>query len=603
MTFNENEITVGNWFMGNTFGPFEPYQRGFEIKDEIVQRIIKDIISISNINKEGYYHSFQKFKYYRETPSSELDIVDGLQRTICLMLFFAKVKNELEKRKKYPELVDLCNQYIYKTNTDNNGNVQKVPRLRLQSMYNTVFKSLLETNDNVVQKNIISNKEPSEIKKLQYVNDEIIENIKNVSDEDLKKIAAALMNKLTLEHSTTDDIDEAKNINSKENTLRTTQSDKHELRSTFIDIFSDHEFNIKIGTKWDNELISNISNEESSIFKFFHLYCISKGFSIDYGNKAIIRWFRNTNSNLNTSRTDEKDSDKQNLENLIEEIILYSSYYKLFNGGDLMPEVNLSSLNKIANNSTFYYSPLFILWNHYNNGKITKEIFIKSYKNIRNVVIVQGFIGRQQSLRDFYISISSKLQNIEYIDDVNKILNEKWNDGYDKSKDYAKQYNMKNTKVQMGILEMLSKWLDGNVRKIETIEHIAPQKRDENWKHIPEDRYKIILNKLGNLTPLTKSENSSITKGNGKKESRSKIEKKMVVYGNSTFRLTSSLVRPINTGTIDTRCDVANKLFNYISPLKFDETIKWDEEKINLRTDSMVNLLFDYIKDEVKQYD
>lgn len=128
------------------------------------------------------------------------------------------------------------------------------------------------------------------------------------------------------------------------------------------------------------------------------------------------------------------------------------------------------------------------------------------------------------------------------------------------------------------ILRKLANSLDGGSYNSLTIEHIMPEDKGDGWGYVTEEgaEYKLLVNRLGNLTLLPKPVNSSLK--------NKSFEEKIEAYKTQNT-LTRAIVKSINdTGTTNTVFDQSIRAY---AP---DVVDVWEVQSIESRTMAMIRL-------------
>lgn len=133
------------------------------------------------------------------------------------------------------------------------------------------------------------------------------------------------------------------------------------------------------------------------------------------------------------------------------------------------------------------------------------------------------------------------------------------------------------------------------------LEHILPQdtsrrsqEEKESLGFSEDDDIRQVLNRIGNLTLLTKSENSSI--------SDQIFKKKIVSYQNSGFKVTKSIVSnipaPSQSGIGKRQTDIVNYYEKNYVLLRHPDA--WGKDMIEERTNDIIDLIINIIQNKVK---
>jgi uncharacterized protein with ParB-like and HNH nuclease domain len=346
------------------------------------------------------------------------------------------------------------------------------------------------------------------------------------------------------------------------------------LKNMLLGNLTDDQYYL-IGTRWD-EFINKLTDEKGksivSTSTFLKHFLMSKGHLVQ--KKDLYAWFEKQ-----TNEDDEKKLFDLNTYSgilvFVTELLDAASVYVKALEGKLSPHIT-ACLNLGVKQTYVIALAAYKL-----EDTLAEELFEKLETLMFSYVISSS---RFNELENKLPAISKILRLSRGRDEHFVIALEELKSLISEKKEVAlkslEQYRYKGSdkKKLIYILSKLANSFDEADYSNLSIEHIMPEEKGENWNLVKEVgmEYKSLVSKIGNLTLLSKSDNSSL-------KNKSFEEKKLVYKNQSAF--TRSIVTKIETGTKNTKHDKAINKYNY-SPVEK----KWTKEDIIKRGEALTRL-------------
>lgn len=560
-------VNIDRLLNGQDFYEIPLLQRNYVWAKENINILIDDIKeSMDEDITQDYFIGSMVFS----TENGKKVVVDGQQRMTTLSLIFAVAVKFLKDTKK-DQYANLYIPYLYKdTVSDIDGSILSMKRLKHHIKDDEYFSNLIQEKNlqnatSTSQNNMLSAKETIETK------------LEPMHIDDLIKFVNYLAKRVHIISMVTSNLNIAFRIFETLNDRGAKLQPEDLLKNMLLRNLSDSQYP-EVAKKWD-DLISVLTNENGKPIaptsSFLKHYVMSKGFLVQ--KAKLYEWFeeqtligKNKEELLGFNlKTDE--GIRFFINELIEEATLYS---KVLSGNF---EKSIDNCIKLGVKQTL----VIVL--------ATKDFEYEKKRKIYDLMesLVFSYVITSSRFNEFEKSlfkISKKLRNSkkdenlfeEALKDIkNMILDKK-----EQALNALVEYKMKKSdkKKAKYILEKLGKALDDSDLSGYTIEHIMPEEKSLGWNYIKESKeeYTALVSKLGNLTLISNSNNSSLKNKD--------FEAKKLVYKNQPI-LTKSIIEEVVTGTSNTKLDKALRKYDY-KPVKKE----WSKEEIERRSKALRRL-------------
>lgn len=546
--------------IGEVFGNYQAIykipiiQRIYVWQEEDVKELLEDIeSSFTNDSQSNYFVGGMVFS---KNGGDRLIVIDGQQRLATLMLLISSAY-DFFKEKKNRDQSKFLNQKLGTTFQDpNTGEVKNQYFLELHKRDDPIFQTLLKGKE-VTKKNISVSENNLIIAKAvtkEFVN--------KMSESELQRYMAYLLSKVHVVKTIAEDQSTAFQIFETLNNRGAHLEPEDLLKNLLLQIIDDKDYDF-FSEKWQ-QFVKNLMENGKYVVRvptFLKHFIMSKG---NYINKNdIFDWFK-----------EQKYTRDQVLE-ILNELEESSKNYRSFIEGTF--NEHTAAMKKLI----FKQGNIVLL------GSLNlSPSDISKISNILETIAFSYVITgtKTNKLEKIFCEISEKARNAEVdVGMVQEVLNDlnKISDDMKKAVMIAiedfKYTTLGDKRKLEYILEHMAIRLDGANYSDYTIEHIMPQTKTSGSSNLNEDEYKNLVSSIGNMTLVHSSDNSSL-------KNKNFIEKQKI-YSSQSCRFTSSLAKELQTGTNKTKFDRAIKIFNY-SPIP----TKWDQEEIDRRAKSMVNL-------------
>lgn len=549
-------------------------QRRYDWGSDLVVPFLEDILENTESDEQKYFIGTTiLIKTEDEYGAKNFSVIDGQQRLTTILLIIAALKQRCQKildskssstsGAEYQSIIEILNGILFSPSMNKSGKVNK--KYRLTS----------SVNDHIIFEKLILNEtiNDSDIKTISHENlinayHEIYDILERLNEEQFSTFIYSLLNKVEIIRMTTPDKETAftlfENVNFqlkelqpvdllKNMLLEKTPEDDRIDRSKEWDTFIN-----KLTPSRNNCSKSNININPNTFLKH---YIMSQG---TYINKnEIYEYFEKTDFTPHEVSTLLGDFNTQ-----------VDNYIKFLAG-----EVNDSIKNiKLLN----LRQPVIVLLAAIKLNKVDFEEICLLLENVAFCYAIGNL--RTNKLERYFTDIALEIKN-NNLEKAKKLLNDLIQENKELvlqslvNKSFSSKAHKDKAKY---ILLKIAKLLDGGDYSDLTLEHIMPEKKSTEWNCYSGNKwyddpieYNTLVSRIGNLTLLTKNDNSSI-KG-------AKFDDKCKVYSGK-LRLTSSLVEPIITGTKMTQFD---KLF---LECPYKHPTEWNKQSIEDRSQWIAQL-------------
>jgi hypothetical protein len=556
--FSSKAVTVYELLQGSdVFYKIPILQRKYVwFEDQIDDRL--DDIKESYEKEEPYYF-IGGMVFAKEDDVRRIQVIDGQQRLITTILFLHTCQEKLRGF----NIIDTAEYYkdlIMKRALNEQGDVTRDFTLALHGGDDIVFRKILNNASDGVR-----GETPSQEKILaakSYIENYLETKFPKV--EELRKYAQFFLNKVNVVKTEAKDTSIAFTIFETLNDRGARLQPEDLIKNLFLQKANEQDDEVllnRFDNEWQNFLaqLQKGSGWLVQISTFLKHYIMSHGHYLS--KKSIYDWFKD-NGPKNVDAADNeiaklKRSARQ-YRSYLEgvgnpalralKIMRFRQAYIVLLACEDLPESVKSNVNYLLESIAFGYTI---------SGSKTNELE-REFCKVAEIARQASFTPAKQE------EIIAKLREI--VDGIKERTLVGLNNYI-----YTEKSDKRRT---LYILSKMSQSLDGAPHDNLTIEHILSKNEAER----SQIGNKVVMS-LGNLTILPKGDNSSA--------SDSSFAAKRLIYINQPFRITSSLAKPIVTGTQNTRSDKAVSEFAYIPPAPNDP---WNETSIKNRQEALVRL-------------
>ncbi len=569
------------------------YQRRYVWNDENVEKLVEDLVESLNDDKEYFIGGIVLSRETIENNKTDcLEVIDGQQRLTTLAILTATIvyvlelnennyKNDLleYRKQKAKELSELI---IFKKTTKDRKVIEKVKIERMDSL-NELFVQILKILINFEWKNEkdklnkFTNIQEEYKNKLISITKKLIDKVKQIDSTDsdhLINFIDHLFDKTKIVVTKTNDIDTGFLVFEKLNDSGIALEPEDLLKNYIFKNSNETEYK-QISEKW--EIFLNIVSEINIKSKikpreFLENYIVING--IDIKNKSIFY-------NLKKLKTENFNLSME----LLDDLITIATKYKELR--------NNSFISKYLNAMNFKLGYIIILATYKVLGE---QIYEKNIKEILAIVVRFGltFIltGNPRGISQEVPKLSKLLTEDKLLDEnkildrfknkINELIHNKKQEFYQSivNNDF---YN-KHKKITKFLFSILNYHLDGTKIGINTltIEHLMSQNPNKNctYSSINNDNIQLYTNKIGNLTVIHQSGNSSC----GNKCFHEKVK---CLLENQNIYITRSIKENQNNKTRKTKFNNFQSKYDF-KPLN-DNSV-WGKEYIENRSESLAKL-------------
>ncbi len=571
------------------------FQREYVWQKSNVERLLSDIYyelyeeDVALDDTEYFLGSIVVFRDEDKT----FQLIDGQQRLTTIYLIFCVVRNLIvdlgSKSRALDDLIAGVTQDM-KTGED-------ISRDHLSLQYDSdSAKFLANLADKKLVGSQIDNNSSSvgnlfEATKIiqNFVNERFIKEPKH-----LKQFSSALSNKVKVIRIETPNLSNALRVfeTINERGIGLTPID---LLKNYLFINISPERSVKrqwssLKSRWD-KLLKNLYNkkEKEKPTRFLRYYIMSH-YNVDLKNgfpeEDIYNWFVKEESYHRIHQDPIK---------FVDELIKASQHYRMFKEGkntDGSHNRYLGNIEEFRGRNSQYFI-LLLAGRH-----LEKDLFVKLCEQVENLLFIYTFIRKGRSkdvnLTRIFSQWSEKLHSIRNAEQLSTFIEEHFKKTVDSWSSEFETFFKGLTELDIAkyrlryILAKLSQFVDEKaysgykplnsyLTKSTHIEHILPQSRKidliDNFDQ-PEE-YDYYVKKLGNLTLLENSINSSI--------SNKPYELKKQGYRHSQMLITRSLVEKPNVGS-------NTQINRSVENLELEQYDDWTSGSIDKRQDKLANL-------------
>lgn len=584
MSSTGSKFEVENLSIEQVFKDFyvvPDFQREYVWERGHVERLLDDVNNSIDEEDSSDYFLGSMVVYTDEKKEKQYHIIDGQQRITTIYLIFLAANNILGDK-----ATDVLRNKIHAFNRDKVSG-KDVASFRLEIQYNDNKEFIKSIFDNKQDKNSKRKQE----QRILDAYDTICEFLGNKFDNNSEEIIKWLGNfydNVYLIHIKAPDLSSAytifETINSTGVGLGPMDLLKNLLFRKAKEIDQD-----KLKEIW-KDIKNNIEqcNEKPLSFLRYHIFANSPS-EILWGDKGVHKKLRGANVNYDWIRTNSKalridDHPLMFAEKLLESSQAYSGFVQCRDVEN--KEHNLLSNISMLGGSAFKIVYILLLAGRHLRG----EQFNTLCRAIENCLLFSFVIREKTQAREnFYVRWAQEIQKIDSDEELNqfiethikKYMRDNKSDFNYRFRElsesnfhkYRIKYILYKIEQYIGKTGGFGSWNKKLDDYKYDIEHILPQKKPQINQFDKPDEYDTYLHKLGNLTLLTKSENSIV--------SNMPYEKKKTKYEKCGALLTQSLVKDIGIGK-------NTKMNKVAKDLKQFEV--WDSQAIENRQEMLYQL-------------
>jgi len=567
--------------------------------DRHINLLLEDVLDAMKLNFDEYYLG-PIITFEDKKTKWEYQVIDGQQRITSVVIFLLAYKNFLIKAKGQAKQVKVVDNLLFE-DLEISGRIEENQQfLSTSSVNGSKFLDDLFNGEDVSKKLYKNIRELSAAYKTctKFIEEEL-DNNPSVA----KKYFNYLKQNCFFTWVKTDNFDEAftifERMNDRGLPLTTSDKLKHYILSTMIDDKSKFKKDSPSINKLWADIEDNLRSINFNFDKFIRYHLVARYWDDSYRTlKEVLPWFRSkkgkSSTKLGTNQIKFLEKMKEDSENLLmfkksygiddelnESIHFPKSYFGSIT--QHMPVLfaaatqnNLQFFNKVATKMEgliFVYVFANTKWN-----KLEKEL-----AEICTYV-------RENNLTKFQSKIDSLIS--EEIEDAKKnLIDPKYlEENYMKSKFVIHR-------VDYHVAKTLK--LGANIKRDDfTLEHIIPQNSSEGLRKstppdVSIDEYSKLIHRIGNMTILSKSSNSSI--------GDSTPYEKIISFDGGKPQYDGTLI-PITKVLIDGNLEVISG--KKTAPVKFSNRYNlkkinlykdayWYEDQVNKREKSFFSILSD----------
>ncbi|MGG0788787.1 DUF262 domain-containing HNH endonuclease family protein [Peribacillus simplex] len=543
-------------------------QRNYVWSKENLKEFISDIKdSMEEDNEQDYFIGSMVFS--EDDPKIKM-VIDGQQRITSITLLISAAIYHFNNE-GFTDFVNYYQGFLKTSYPGPTGQFINTYRLTHHTRDNDFYKKILDYNP--AQKYSVNS--TSQLNLLNAM-ETLIDAIDPSNGFPLKEFMGYLTSKVYIVSMVSGSINMAFRIFETLNDRGTKLQPEDLLKNMLLRDLNDDEYD-RVANIWDkfvNYLTDSNGRPIVNTSTFLKHFLMSKGYLVQ--KKNLYNWFEKQ-----VSDPDSKKQKTYNLKSYSGVLTLVSDleeaaaiYLKTFEG-NISPSIN--ACLQLGVKQTY----IIALAAHKLNNELSHELYNKLETLIFSYVISSS---RFNELEKQFPSIAKEIRKSQGRDVHFNNAIKGLQTLIDEKKEFAlnsfESYKLKGSdkKKVIYILSKLASSFDEADYSNLTIEHIMPEDKKDHWGFIKEEgsEYKALVSKIGNLTLLSKSDNSSL-------KNKSFEEKKIVYENQSSF--TRSIVKKIETGTKNTKHDKAVKHYDY-EPVK----VSWNKEEINRRSKALRKL-------------
>lgn len=560
-------VHISSLLDGHHFYKIPIMQRNYVWGEENINDFISDIRdSMEEDPDQAYFIGSMVFS--EDEPKLRM-VIDGQQRITSITLLIAASIFHF-KRTGFTDLGEYYSRFLKTSFPGPQGKLIHKYRLTHHNMDNDFYKQILEYNIDTKYRTYTT----SQTNLLKAI-EKFIELLNPDNGFPLADFMVYLTSNVYIVSMVSGSINMAFRIFETLNDRGAKLQPEDLLKNMLLRNLSDEQYQM-IGSRWD-DFINKLTDEKGkprvSTTTFLKHFLMSKGFLVQ--KKELYNWFEDQ---IEENPKNPKLYDLSKYPGILEFVIelqdAASTYIKALEG-------NLSNSISACLQLGVKQSFVIALAANKLDDTLENEIFEKLETLIFSYVISASRFNEFEKKFPF---IAKELRSSRGRDEHFNIAIKELQSLIDNKKELAlksfEQYKLKGSdkKKIMYILSKLASSFDQADYSNLTIEHILPEEKSEPWFYIKEEgpEYKSLVSRIGNLTLLPKSDNSSLK--------NKSFEEKLLVYKNQSA-FTRSIATKIETGTKNTKHDKAVKKYDY-SPTD----TKWDKNEIDRRSKALTRL-------------
>ncbi|MED0965383.1 DUF262 domain-containing HNH endonuclease family protein [Bacillus paramycoides] len=541
-------VNVTSLLNGQDFYKIPVMQRNYVWNKENLKEFVNDIKdSMLEDDQQDYFIGSMVFS---EDETNLKMVIDGQQRITSITLLIGAAIYHFGQE-GFTDFQNYYQPFLKKSYPGPKGEFLHNYRLTHHTKDNDFYKNILEYNPN--KKYFVHS--TSQLNLLKAM-ETLIEFIDPNDGFPLKEFMTYLTSKVYIVSMVSGSINMAFRIFETLNDRGTKLQPEDLLKNMLLRDLNDEQYN-RIANIWD-KFITQLTDDKGkpivNTSTFLKHFLMSKGYLVQ--KKNLYSWFE---SQAASNSPDEKNKRLFDLTcysgilQLVTELEEAASIYLKAIEGNISPSIN--ACLQLGVKQTF----IIVLAANKLHDDLAQEIFNKLETLMFSFVISSSrFNELEKQLPLIALKIRAAHGRdgsfIEALQKLQDLINNKKEIALTSFENYKLKGSDKK-KVSYILSKLAASFDEANYSNL-TIEHIMPEDKKDHWEHIKETGpdYKNLVSRIGNLTLLSKSENSSL-------KNKSFNDKKLVYKNQSSF--TRSIVEKIETGTKNTKYDKVIKHYNY----------------------------------------
>lgn len=472
------------------------YQRNYDWEIGHCKQLLTDIINVEQENRGTHFIGSIVFIYegaYSTNEVRELVIIDGQQRLTTINILYVALYRFAKEKGMEKEAEMLYNMYLVNQYVELDSSKLKLKQTDTNSM---AFNAILEGNEKGFDtySNVIEN--------YSYFSSQI-------NDSNFETIKNGLKRLIFVEISLERDKDDPQRIFESLNSTGLDLSQSDLIRNYILMDLQPKEQQKVFNSIWNpiEENARDLIKQKSLVSAYIRDYLTLKSKKIPNKSK-VYQEFKN-------NYTDKKSEDYMNE---LESIKALSLHYKMFVNphtvNDSQIRQELEYINRLEINVAYPF--LLQVFEDWDNDIIDKSVLLQVIKLVQNYAWRRFIVGLPtNALNKIFMTLYSEIDTEEYFESLAiALLSKKGNSRFPNDDDVASSladkdlYNIKakNRNYLFELLENFNnrEYVDTSREDI-TVEHIFPQKPNEDWVHsLKEDEFLLFrekhVNTIANLT-------------------------------------------------------------------------------------------------------
>ncbi|WP_289037706.1 DUF4268 domain-containing protein [uncultured Zobellia sp.] len=472
------------------------YQRNYDWEIGHCKQLLSDIINVEHENRGTHFIGSIVFIYegaYSTSEVRELVIIDGQQRLTTINILYVSLYRFAKDKGMEKEAEMLYNMYLVNQYVELDSSKLKLKQTDTNSM---AFNAILDGNEKgfTTYSNVIEN--------YSYFSSQI-------NDTNFETIKNGLKRLIFVEISLERDKDDPQRIFESLNSTGLDLSQSDLIRNYILMDLQPKEQQKVFNSIWNpiEENARDLVKQKSLVSAYIRDYLTLKNKKIPNKSK-VYQEFKN-------NYTDKKSEDYMNE---LESIKALSLHYKMFVNphtvNDSQIRQQLEYINRLEINVAYPF--LLQVFDDWDNDIIDKNVLLQVLSLVQNYAWRRFIVGLPtNALNKIFMTLYSEIDTEEYFESFAiALLSKKGNSRFPNDDDVLSAledkdlYNIKakNRNYLFELLENFNnrEYVDTSREDI-TVEHIFPQKPNEDWvSSLNEEEFLLFkekhLNTIANLT-------------------------------------------------------------------------------------------------------